>query len=70
MANEPHLTIDPLPILRWIMAPEWRSNVAGPDTDTSVHKGQSKQTNDADIGKWLVMLRSERDGQGQQERAY
>lgn len=33
------------------MAPEQRSNAAGPDTETSVQKGRYRQTNDADIGK-------------------
>ncbi len=67
MASGPHLSIDPLPILRWIMAPERRSNAAGPDTETSVQKGQSRQTNDADIGKWRAMLERNRDRQGERE---
>ncbi|KAI9515869.1 hypothetical protein NQZ68_020397 [Dissostichus eleginoides] len=31
------------------MAPEQRSNAAGPDTETSVQKGRPRQTNDPDI---------------------
>lgn len=61
MASRPHLSIDPLPIQRWIMAPERRSNAAGPDTETSVQKGWTRQTNDTDIGKWRAMLERERD---------
>lgn len=33
------------------MAPELRSNVAGPDTETSVQKGWSRQTNDPYAGE-------------------
>ncbi len=52
------------------MAPERRSNAAGPDIETSVQKGWSRQTNDADIGKWQAMLERDRDRQEERERAY
>lgn len=49
------------------MAPERRSNAAGPDTETSVQKGRSGQANDADTGEWPAMLERDRDRQGERE---
>lgn len=59
MASRPHLSTDLSPMLRWIIAPELRSNVAGLDTETSVQRGWSKQTNDPDTGEWRAMLETE-----------
>ncbi len=50
------------------MAPERRSNAPGPDIETSVQEGRSRQTNDADVGKWQAMLERDRDRQGERER--
>lgn len=49
------------------MAPERRSNAAGPDTETSVQKGWSGRTNDAGTGEWPAMLERDRDRQGERE---